>query len=266
MFHVVRDYYRGRRLSAVWYIHRNCNYNCPYCGIHNNKFVPYIMNERWIEAWNKISPDVIDITGGEPFMQPDFVNLVDNLPGKIGVTTNLTYPPDFPENVHWVTCSLHPSQRTFDFNTFIKRVTAVRDMGIDTTVNFVAYPQQMELIPNYKALFEGLRVKFHVDPYRCDGFYYDKNQKEFLKQYVKEDRSHYLSEDERYDVDCSAGINHLVVMDDGGAYKCLIDYFEGRAPFGNILEDFEMLKEPCRCSDYYRCIGCNYDKVVVKRV
>ena len=81
--------------------HRKCNYICPYCDFYEERAKQHNFNqcpplEGWLQAWHRIYLKYgecdIEITGGEPFLYPNFVQLVKFLSRLhiVKVTTNMT--------------------------------------------------------------------------------------------------------------------------------------------------------------------------------
>src|SRR3989338_4046204 len=88
----------SKRLT--WNIHYDCNYRCPYCffegqWIEYKKRNIYFSVDEWMHCWEKVYDRYgrcfILITGGEPFMYPNFIELVERLSQvhyPINVSTN----------------------------------------------------------------------------------------------------------------------------------------------------------------------------------
>lgn len=273
--------------SVVWFITWNCQNHCPYCWERQRQsrgeltLEPFIESSRWTEAWNRIAKNnhhediTLDITGGEPFLQPDFVGMLEGLHDDIhiAITTNLkaSIVPFIqkisPAKVFSMTISYHPSEMTFD--QFIGKALLLKRKGFQLTVNFVAWPEYMYLIPKIKRLIEAEDIRFHVDPYSQTPYVpysFDGAEKAFLGQFVDNDRI-IVARGIR-PVVCSGGMNHLVVMPTGEAYRCVTDKIDGATSIGNILdiEGFVLNDRKTPCRDYNRCAGCDRDKVKVENV
>ena len=69
---------------------RKCNMNCDFCAINanqnmkiNKEFTLESVNERIIPFLSYISPHKVVITGGEPFVKKDIVDIVGNIRKKV---------------------------------------------------------------------------------------------------------------------------------------------------------------------------------------
>lgn len=259
--------------SAVWFVTKNCNLNCPYCDVVDNSVKDTRIYTEWVVAWNRICPDLLDITGGEPFLLPGFVDMLKDISPstRFGITTNLTMPMEEfarciePKRVVNITCSRHPSMYKQPKEMFDGKVRLLVTKGFKVTVNVVAYPDQMYLIPELKRHYEDMGAHFHVDPFREGGdmlkYPYSAEQKRFLKRYVTMDRAEYLKDVKYNKAFCSAGQDHVVVMPNGDFWPCLLYYFRGEEPRGNVFVSHHVFRNGTICGEYHNCIGCDRDKV-----
>jgi hypothetical protein len=207
--------------TAIWFLTWKCNNRCPYCWEvqrqARGEFHPEEFKDArvWVDAWNRLKPGVLDITGGEPWLQPGFIDMLEGLDDRIqiAITTNATQDlTEFvqrirPERICSMTLSLHPTQR-MSRETFVGKCHLLKGRGFPVTVNFVAWPEQMWLIPMYKELFEKQGIRFHVDPYAATPYRpyeFSERETDFLRQHVTGDRSYWFGEMKRYPVLCSGG-------------------------------------------------------------
>lgn len=275
----------GKLRSAVWFITWNCNFSCPYCWevqrIRAKEFTPepFLPTEKWVEAWNRLEPDILDISGGEPFMQPDFISLLQQLKPsiKIGLTSNISHDlSQFvqkipPEKILSLTISLHPTQR-MSFELLSGKIRLLQNRGFKAlTVNYVGWPEQLWMIEDYKARIEALGVRFHVDPYAATPyvpFEFSEEEKTYLSRFVESDRAHWLSAaSESGNVACSGGAEHINVNPAGDAYRCVLDAIDKRHPLGNIFDSsFALNTTWTPCAYRSKCPGCDKDKVRVLRL
>lgn len=257
--------------AIVWQITYRCNNKCPYCTIFGKyKGEPDIAYDLWLNAFNRLKPRIIDITGGEPFLYKDLIPLINGLNKsiEIGLTTNLTQDiTQFvqkvnPSRILSMTLSYHPSM-SMQKDYFIGKALLLLQRGFPINVNFVGYPEQMYMIPTLKYTFESAGIKFHVDPYaQHEGKQYEFNDFEqaFLKKMVGNDREFRFKETEGV-VKCSAGSDYLVILPDGTAHRCMHFNLTGRKAIGNILDPTMKLYDEWQlCDQMNQCGGCDKDK------
>lgn len=268
------------KTSVVWSVTKNCTLKCPYCSVFDNTHPDTRPWNEWVTVWNRLCPDHLEITGGEPFLLPGLVDMLKSLNKciRFGITTNLTLPIEefarcvSPKQLLNITCSRHPSMYKQPQEMFDGKVKLLVSKGFHVTVNLVAYPDQMYLIPEMKRHYEHMGAHFHVDPYREGpeaGIYqYDTEQRTFLNRYVTRDRDWVIK-----DVPvkegralCSAGHDHIMVDPSGDYWPCMRYMFDGRGPSGNVFEDMTVFKHGTVCDEYTFCIGCDRDAVYMEVV
>lgn len=271
--------------SAIWFLTMKCTNYCPYCWERQRQkrgeFTPGDFKDHtlWVEAWNRLKPSCLDITGGEPFLQPNFVDMVNGFDKDIrfAITTNLKHDiTEFVEKVNpsrviSITASYHPSS-DLSKDMFLGKCLLLRNRGIAVTVNFVTYPEQMWLAPLLAQEFRVFGLNFHVDPYADTGanFKYTDKEKWYLSQLIGEDRKNFLGEEQRT-VACSGGAEHISVQPNGDAYRCINGKIYGddeklleKGYVGNILDkNFKLHSKKYQCTMYHKCAGCDRDKVDV---
>lgn len=229
--------------------------------------------EEWATAWNKLKPDTLDISGGEPFIQPEFIKLLELLDDsiKVAITTNLTqdisqFAQKFKDKVFSMTLSYHPTQN-LNPDIFWGRVMLLKNRGFkNLTVNFVGYPDQLWLIASIKAKCKEIGVRFHLDPYavppKGDKPYTpNQSELEYLDEYTKRDRQAINHEPEKRNVTCDAGMTHIQVHPTGIAYRCGHISSTGVC-LGNILDkEFTLNDEAKPCAFSHICWSCDKDFV-----
>ena len=275
--------------TALWWTTMACNFKCAYCWQEQHQRhgellpVKFIDHDKWVNAWKRLSPNVLDITGGEPFLLPNFVQIVSSIAShsKIAITTNLSHSLDEfinevdPSRVVVITCSYHPSEyhksSAITGDSFLGRCLLLKNSGYPVNVNCVAWPDQMYLIPSVIATFKNNGLRIHIDPYSPSThhrFSYSQKQLEYLRPYVVGNRSKAIAgliTDKP--VRCSGGIDHITVWQDGTAWRCLRDMESKINPLGNIFdESFALLDSPLACFVRNKCAGCDMDKVTVEEI
>ena len=139
------------KVFFTWEISYECNYHCTYC--HAPKpWDPQTRKTRspglkkWIEIWRKIYDDYGEcemvISGGEPFIYPNFMELMAYLSEihVIEFCTNLFFDAEQivnkldPGRVR-VGTSFHPEHS--ELGSFLRKINFLKDKGFETWVNFV---------------------------------------------------------------------------------------------------------------------------------
>lgn len=249
-------------INAIWEISTKCNYSCPYCINEVNKKnfgdCGFPEAKRWATAWNRIEEElIINITGGEPFLWEgliDFIYLLEE-DKRVRVKTNgsldlLEFVQKVPpQKCIQITMCYHPSQQV-SLQHFIGKVMLLKNRGFNVNVNYVAYPEQIWIIPELLRKFRDYDIVMNVDTYRPNGAtpYYSFNEAEleFLKQNTTDHRKAIL-EREKTSSRCNAGSGYFVVLPDGNVYRCLTKVAD-EAPLGNLLdEEFKLLKSSAPC-------------------
>jgi MoaA/NifB/PqqE/SkfB family radical SAM enzyme len=152
---------------------------------------------------------------------------------------------------------------------FAGRIMLLSSKGFKVTVNIVAHPDQMFLIPIVKPYFAQLGFPLHVDPYvpYTEKYEFSEQEKNFLAQYVGHDRAHYLADVAGGSKMCSGGRTHLHIQPNGDAYRCYSDFVAKLPMIGNIFaDDFKMNDSNTPCDVWAKCLGCDRDKVEVSDV
>jgi MoaA/NifB/PqqE/SkfB family radical SAM enzyme len=266
-----------------------CNFKCKYCwevqAQERGEFkpVPFRLAQDWLEVWNRLRPQLLDITGGEPFLMPEFLDVLTGLDPaiRVAITSNLSRPLlDFvkrvgPERVINVTASFHPMEngtRTHPMNPeiFVGRALFLQNHGFNVTVNIVAWPEQMYLTPAWAEMFRAHGLRFHVDPYSSIAYYpyeYSDAERRFLEPWIWENRRAGLESvkpDAPITVLCSGGVDHINVQPDGSAWRCILERQECVNLLGNVFDPgFELRKLPLQCSESWQCPACDRDKVTL---
>lgn len=274
--------------SAVWFTTMACNFKCKYCwevqaqhfgDFKAEKFKPA---KEWIDAWTRLKPGVLDITGGEPFLQPGLIDIIEAIAAngtRIAMTTNISHPLlDFvkrikPSQVFSITASYHPTEngtrdQPMNENVFVGRLLLLREFGFDFTVNIVAWPEQLWLIPKYIAMCKVHKFRYHIDPYSSMAYYpwtLTEAEKSALRQWVTPGRA--IDRKDLGPVSCSGGIDHISVQPDGTAWRCILERQQLINKIGNILDaDFKLMDKPLVCNQQFNCPGCDRDKVTVHQI
>ncbi len=270
-----------KEVEFEWLIHYKCNYRCPYCFFNGmweevEKRNPYLPLEKWLEAWHRIFEKYesvrILITGGEPFIYPDFIELVKELSKycTIGFDTNLSCDKgklrDFAEKtiLKNIDCGLSFHPLFAEFDSFLHKVLFLKEKGYNIRVYYVTYPPQLKQMIYFQSKFIGKGLCFVPQPFR--GTY---NGKTYPDAYTEQEKKLIYDTTENLEAEfkkktnrqmnqvksirklCHAGQIYARIDTDGTVYRC------GRyattsvnKSMGNFFdEDFKLLDRPIPCEE-----------------
>lgn len=275
----------------TWDIHYGCNYDCTYCNtpksyqpldmwtFRDRKKVAYPGVKKWVDIWKDIRARYgsceIHITGGEPFVYPDFIELMKELANihTLEIITNLALNVDdiinnvTPDRLR-IGTTFHPEFA--DLNEFLEKHKKLRAHGFETWSNYVLYPPILEKVPQYKVRFDELHIPFNMQPYL--GFYKDKEypmnyteeELSFLKKCYKDDdivnrkTIEWKTSQPKRDMknyNCRMGQMYAKIYPNGDAYRCCANKV---AKIGNLIEGtFELENEALPCDgEHCFCWRC----------
>jgi MoaA/NifB/PqqE/SkfB family radical SAM enzyme len=278
------------RVFITWDIHYNCNYKCSYCNAQKpgqDNFIEarYIEVGKWIAIWNDIYKRYgsceIQLTGGEPFVYPEIMDLITQL-SKIHTlefSTNFSWDVEpFIKNIApdraRVGISFHPE--FIDFNLFLDKALRLKNSGFEVWVNYVAYPPLLKYMSKYKLEVEKAGMNFSILPFTgtFDGRLYPDEYLESERKIMNSDCD--INPVNKKTIDwrtgeqknttkgklCRMGQMYAKIHPDGEAYRCC---GEGSSKLGNLIDEtFELLEEPapCECEQCpcWRCMLVGQEK------
>ena len=191
-----------RRMAYfIWSPTLACNYTCAYCGCAagekqiKNDFPsshPELTVDEWTDIWSDILErfdyGILSITGGEPLLSEATIPVLSMVTQKFAcyITSNISrnimeftrggIRPGAPCEVEGfghvpiglsgINCSLHPTSKGFNWELFKGSVLLLRNAGFHVSVNYVGYPLQLYLAPEYKAWCEQNEVEFTLSSWQ----------------------------------------------------------------------------------------------------
>ena len=151
-----------------WLINDCCNFNCVYCypGSKKNEFIGIRDIDKIADGFKKTGLRwLIYISGGEPFLSPNFLELCQQLTKDhiISINSNITHHDVYrfaelinPAKVRCIHCSLHivERERLQLVDDFIKKYKYLESKGFYLFVSYVLYPNLINRFRRDYAFFK----------------------------------------------------------------------------------------------------------------
>jgi MoaA/NifB/PqqE/SkfB family radical SAM enzyme len=185
----------------IWSPTLACNYTCAYCGCAagekqiKHDFAsshPELTVSEWTQVWSDILDrfeyGILSVTGGEPLLSQATIPVLSRVTQKFAcyITSNISRnimeftrgsirprePRELegfgrvPVGLAGINCSLHPTSRGFNWELFKGSVLLLQHAGFHVSVNYVGYPLQLYLAPEYKAWCEQNTVEFTLSSWQ----------------------------------------------------------------------------------------------------
>ena len=262
------------RVFFSWDLHYVCNYRCPYCWF-NGKWAELIKQNRifpveqlvkqWKNIYDKYGSAHIEIIGGEPFLYPDFKELIRHVSKMhdIGITTNLSC--DIEDFINEVDLSRVKIKPTFHplfakFDDFVRKVLLINKKQNHNSIFYLAYPPQINLINNYKQRFAEFGITLEAMSYwgEYKGVEYPRGYTQEQKDII--DSCMGTREGEKFQLEpkevrgrlCKAGYVSAVIKANGEVCRC--GGVDSKS-IGNIgSDDFKLLDNAIPCeSEFCPC-------------
>lgn len=278
-------------VEADWILLRTCNFRCAYCAIPleelGSKIVTFATPAEWLAAFNATGKRwLLHITGGEPSIYPNFVELCRQVTRNhyLAMHTNLSHPclDEFcdtidPDRVHYLNAALHHDERDKrdSLSSFTTRVRQFRSRGFDVLVSAVMTPAMVQAFPWLQEQCEAHGIS--IIPKAMRGWYegslfpdsYTDSQRKLIRNYLRRAREDYagvsrrlnelatinMLEDERFlervpgyhGKLCAAGSKFVQIAPDGTVLRC-----NSGQSLGNVLKrDLKLFNSPRRCDTSY---------------
>ena len=231
-----------RRMAYfIWSPTLACNYTCAYCGCAAGEkrirddfpsSYPELTVDEWVDIWSdileRLDYGILSITGGEPLLSEATIPVLGMVTQKFAcyMTSNISRdimeftrgrihaggPPcvvegfgQVPIGLSGINCSLHPTSKGFNWELFKGSVLLLRNAGFPVSVNYVGYPLQLYLAPEYKAWCDQNQVEFTLSSWQGvdnDGniAHYSVSERTFFEEIAP---SHRKKANELVFMDCS---------------------------------------------------------------
>lgn len=254
------------QIFLIWNILKECNFSCNYCvvkapeGKGKEVDIPRVVQR--LDKLNKTL--LIHSTGGEPFLVPNFVKLIQEITkrNQVRIDTNLTISKackEFvnninPDKVVEICFSTHILERqkiVNGLNKLCSTVNMFQDRGFKMIGNYVAYPSLMGRIEKDIDFFDsqGIKVlptffwgKFKGKPYPLskDHVSYSRDEFELLIKLNPNIKAHLLNTKNSL---CHAGSAAFIVSHNYEVTAC------NAIPknLGNFFDDWHVFEKVIRC-------------------
>lgn len=268
-----------------------CNYSCEYCYLQSDKlescldflrFNGNISGDKWKRGldWldrNYPGIDSVDISGGEPFIHRQMVDIIKHIVykyGHVNITSNLSDIPDeffeIPPEKVGITVSLHLDENGKIRGRFLETMNKLRKNGYRFVINFVGYPKQLKKYEIVKNISSTFGCPCHLEPYvdyggedaKFGGFdsledseYADNN----MTRDDKDGIAYSAKRDEELKrngyTECNIIGKYMVVVENGDVYPCFGMMFKREHLMANIFEEkkYGVNENPIFCTVFCPC-------------
>jgi len=239
--------------SIAYQINFECNFNCFYCISQQKKSSSESLDYLKIaDAFNKTNKSwLIGFTGGEPFLFPQFTQLLSLLSvnNYIDINTNLSSDKiyDLPAifNVEKIICiyaAFHvlERERLGLVDDFVDKVLFLQKNNIHVIVNYLAHPLLFDRIEKDFDFLKSKGIKF-LSPKKFIGTY---NNNVYPEAYTDKDIDYLNALKNCFELDlvdfkqntkgrrCLAGKKYFFMMPSGDLFRCSSVI----KPYGNFFK------------------------------
>lgn len=265
---------------VTWIVNEKCNFHCDYCVQWQNfgqKLEPISIN-KLSESLNALQKEwVIHITGGEPFLEKNIIDICNEVTKKhyLALNTNLSLPRvfDFADNIDpartlFVSAGAHIAEREKrdpKLSAFIEKILYLQKKRFNIIVNYVTHPINFNRIKSDIAYLESKGVqkarikmfrgihkgKYYPYSFTSDDIKFMESMEAEYPEFEILRKSHKF-----YRQLCRAGQIFFIMDRDGNLKRCSSLYRN----YGNFLEKsikYDPKPRPCplkRCTCPYEGI------------
>ena len=233
-----------------------CNYSCYYCVAGNVSEKVHLHSlGRLREIYDDLGSFTVtslECGGSEPTIHPQVRDILEVCTryGMVSVPINNSIPPEEwiprtrPERV-LARAALHP-QGEGELSVFLERLLHIRDTGATVAVVFVAHPERLGKIEEYRNYFANHHIDMEVVAFQGEW-----RGKKYPVSYTQEERSilqldvfsswwyHRLIPDlairDFSGIPCLAGFRSLYVGSDDKIRRCLYDLTVLERPYDRAM-------------------------------
>lgn len=284
-------------IEADWHLLDTCNYSCSYCffgpEVLKSKLRKYAAPSGWQSAFDATGIMwLLHMTGGEPSIYPDFVELCEALTARhyISLNSNLTHHSLVafsqridPSRVSFINAGLHLEERENrgGNEAFLRHADLLRGESFPVMVSLVATPTALDRFEEAIAVLQPIglfpvpklfRGSIGQRTYPKD---YSEAQKSRFRAFSQLARGHYgpqlarIGEPPSIDILnddafleglptyagslCEAGARFAHILPNGDVFRCGARHWQG-----NILSGtFVRRSGPAPCNSEHCYYFCN---------
>jgi MoaA/NifB/PqqE/SkfB family radical SAM enzyme len=227
--------------------------------------------DRTNRAWN------VHMTGGEPFLFPDFVGVCKGISSNhyLSINTNLSTDNvgEFavtidPARIIVIRASLHIAERERLklYERFIAGAICLQRRGFNVQVDYVLHPPLWSRVRNDISDLEKQGVRT-INVVSFKGNYrgrqypgaYDAREKEYIAERSVDARQRTIAHEgvfQRFGHTCKSGARFFVMDPNGDVRRCTTS----KRRLGNLFMDTLPLDEPARPCPFLKC-DCYYQAI-----
>lgn len=254
-----------------WKLTNSCNFNCVYCinDAHTQRTPKEIDIDKTVKRLNKFNKTfLINLNGGEPFLIPNFTELVYELTKKhfVTINTNLSLRKECekflevidPKRVPQIVFSTHVLERERRNETLLdlcKLVKKFQKKGFNMVGNYVLYPPLLKRLKEDINSFNKRGIPINLGLFRGNfkGRYYPicnklltYNKEEiFLINNIDPTR---LKIKKAMNIKCNAGSTAFWIDDKLEVFPC---YFINKKIGDLFDEEWDTFSKVIRCPQEY---------------
>jgi MoaA/NifB/PqqE/SkfB family radical SAM enzyme len=285
------------RPMIQWFVTWKCNMTCNYCwqesagSIYRNLSGKTIKSaNEWADAFNRLNPYRLYLTGGEPTLYNELTDMIEllNIDTKLSITSNFGKTFDIekwkkvnPNRFESIFFSLHPTQwkNPDDFFEKLEKFMQYFSPG-KIGIEMVLHPDNVKLV-NPKHIIDfstkhGLASP-HLDEFVDPGVSnLDlKNEVMNINHFMDSNFEnaykliHTTKDSKRTPINCPAGWKKINVDFEGNVFTCMSALDRSKlfdrsamphySPIGNVFDnEFQLNTEPILCWESFRCSACDY--------
>jgi len=252
---------------------RSCNFTCNYCYYqHDSSPVQNPLPAETIRSFLDATGQewTIGLTGGEPFLYPDFVQLCESLTEqhRIALDTNLSLSKPLqefverisPERVQDVYASLHIEEREKrgGIDPFIRNVQLLKNHGFVVKVNYVLHPTLIDRYQRDADTFAKYDIELAPRPFK--GTYKGRDYPESYSQRAKNIFAKSSDGGKKMlfnfkGIPCNGGHSFIRMEPDGTIFRCagektVLGQLPGEAELYDGPRPCNVSRCPCRGLDH----------------